>query len=196
MHTNVTLPNPDLNHSTPLERVASGCTSCGACTADCLFLQTRGTPGAIAGAFRGGQLEQSLAYECSVCGLCDVVCPERLEISQMFLDARRMWARAHGAPKAVRPLLVYERLGRSWLVRHEFIPHGCTTVFFPGCSLPGTYPRTVRGTYERLRRDVPALGVVLDCCSKRLTIRAFRKHSRNSSASCGIDSLPVAYAML
>ena len=38
--------------------------------------------------------------------------------------------------------------------------------FFPGCSLSGTRSHRVIDTFLQIRRVVPSLGIVLDCCSK------------------------------
>jgi Fe-S oxidoreductase len=38
--------------------------------------------------------------------------------------------------------------------------------FFPGCALPGTRPERIIDLYTELRRQIPQLGLVLDCCTK------------------------------
>ena len=43
---------------------------------------------------------------------------------------------------------------------------GCETVFFPGCALPGTRPAVTMQMYQQLGQLIPALGIVLDCCTK------------------------------
>ncbi|MDP3284999.1 MAG: (Fe-S)-binding protein, partial [Desulfobacterales bacterium] len=46
------------------------------------------------------------------------------------------------------------------------LPRECDTIFFPGCTLPGTRPQRVLQLYERLKEQIPNLGIVLDCCAK------------------------------
>jgi Fe-S oxidoreductase len=62
--------------------------------------------------------------------------------------------------------LAYEKRGLSRRYTLRRIPKGCDTVFFPGCTLAGTRPHIVQAVYERLAGKIPALGIVLDCCSK------------------------------
>lgn len=146
--------------------MAARCTSCGECVRPCAFLQTEGTPAAIA---RLGDTNNNLraAYRCSLCGLCDAVCPERLSPSDMFITMRQEAAKRRVIDlKRYSPWLTYEKLGGSLLFRRDIIPEGCTTVFFPGCSFPGTRPDDVIKLLQKLRTVDPAIGLVLDCCGK------------------------------
>lgn len=146
--------------------MAAACTSCGDCVRPCTFLQQQGTPAAIAGY---GTTNNNLlaAYGCSLCGLCDAVCPEALSPSAMFLAMRQEAARLNIVQtKPYAPWLNYEKLGASVLFRRDLIPVGCTTIFFPGCSLSGTRPHAVRELFTRLQQVEPSAGLVLDCCGK------------------------------
>lgn len=149
-----------------MAEMVHNCTSCGECVRLCTFLQQNGTPAAIAGR---GQAESNLlsAFGCSLCGLCEAVCPEQLSPSAMFISMRQE-AQAKGLVdlKSYSPWLNYEKLGGSALFQRDFIPKGCTTVFFPGCSLPGTKPAAVRELFMRLKQFEPNVGLVLDCCGK------------------------------
>jgi Fe-S oxidoreductase len=142
------------------------CTSCGDCVRPCAFLQRQGTPAAIAG--RGATTEKLLAaYGCSLCGLCDGVCPEGLSPSYLFLAMRQQSAEKGLVDlKPYKPWLKYERMASNILFQRDLIPPGCTTVFFPGCSLPGTRPEAVKKLYSRLRQQDQSIGLVLDCCGK------------------------------
>ena len=146
--------------------MTANCTSCGECVRPCSFLQQQGTPLAIA---EQGTTDSNLiaAYGCSLCGLCDAVCPESLSPSRM-LRVMRQEAVNYGLLdlKSYGPWLNYESLGASTLFRRDLIPANCTTVFFPGCSLPGTRPDAVKELFTRLRRIDPNAGLVLDCCGK------------------------------
>ncbi len=146
--------------------MAANCTSCGECVRPCSFLQHQGTPLTIA---QQGATDRNLlaAYGCSLCGLCDAVCPEGLSPSDMLLGMRQEAAtRGLTDLKKYAPWLNYEKLGASLFFRRDLIPTGCTTVFFPGCSLPGTRPDAVLELFKRLRLMEPTAGLVLDCCGK------------------------------
>ena len=60
----------------------------------------------------------------------------------------------------------YEKRGTSKKYTYYAIPQGCDTIFFPGCTLSGTRPDKVSALYEHMKKTMPALGIVLDCCAK------------------------------
>lgn len=151
---------------TLMTEMSRDCTSCGECVHSCSFLQQHGTPATIA---RSATTPDNLlsAYGCSLCGLCDGLCPEGLTPSELF-HSMRQEAIARGLVnlKLYRPWLTYEKLGCHPLFQRYLIPVGCTTVFFPGCSLPGTRPDAMRGLYRLLQKQDTSIGLVLDCCGK------------------------------
>jgi uncharacterized membrane protein YdjX (TVP38/TMEM64 family)/Fe-S oxidoreductase len=146
----------------------SGCTGCGRCLKECAFLGKYGTPGYIADGFDAADAGSlSRPFECSLCGLCTTLCPERLDLDGLFLEMRREAVdRGFGTYPEHKPLLNYERLGTSRRFTLYRLPRGCTTVFFPGCSLSGTRPDGVIRLFALLREDDPAVGIVFDCCMK------------------------------
>ncbi|MDY0398747.1 MAG: VTT domain-containing protein [Desulfuromonas thiophila] len=153
-----------------LDHVASGCSECGACVRSCAFLQHYGNPAQLARRLQQDEepaLAATLAFSCSLCGLCDTLCPERLSLSALFLQLRR--AVVIDQPQILRRfrgLRSYENLGTSKRFTWHALPDGCQTVFFPGCALAGNRPAAVWQLYQQLRRQQPTLGLVLDCCTK------------------------------
>jgi len=151
-----------------VEGVSSQCLECGTCVRKCGFLQRYGTPKELAARCVAGDPKAlEVAYACSLCGLCAAVCPVGLDPSALHLEMRRQMVdlgpgerRGHGA------LRRYERRGTSRRYSYYWLPEGCDTVFFPGCSLSGTRAGKVLNLLERLQAQVPNLGVVLDCCTK------------------------------
>lgn len=146
----------------------AGCTNCGLCVGACAFLKRHGTPGQIAGAYDAGNPESLLnSFQCSLCGLCSQFCPEQLDLDGMFLEMRREAVdRGFGEFREHAPLLAYERVGTSRRFSLYGLPEGCSTVFFPGCSLSGTRPDAVKRTFAELHKLDPAAGIVFDCCLK------------------------------
>jgi len=144
------------------------CTECMACVGECAFLQTYGTPKKIAEVYDPAiKGQQVMPFECSLCGLCTAVCPEGVDPQAMFLEMRReSVARGVGSFPEHGGLLGYERKGTSRRFSWYGLPAGCDTVFFPGCALPGTRPDATVKLYDHLRRAIPSLGIVLDCCTK------------------------------
>lgn len=151
-----------------LIEIENNCSECGACVRDCAFLSHYGTPKAIAARQDFTQaIAQSIAYECSLCGLCAAVCPEKLDPGRLFLDLRRAFvASGRFNESTYSTILRYENLGRSKLFSWQGIPDGCDTVFFPGCNLPGSRMTTTLHIFENLRSNIPKLGMVLNCCNK------------------------------
>lgn len=156
-----------LNMQTRLEEVATKCNKCKKCLKNCLFLQQNGTPGDIATKQLADNTSEMLPYQCSLCGLCSVVCPQHLDISAMFLAMRQEAFSARGAhlPEH-KTILGYEAKGVSPLFSWYHLPKGAKTVFFPGCTLSGTRSDTVKKLYEALKKEEPDTGIVLDCCTK------------------------------
>jgi uncharacterized membrane protein YdjX (TVP38/TMEM64 family) len=85
----------------------------------------------------------------------------------MFLEMRREAVRRGFGDYPEHSVIIgYERRGTSRRYTWYAFPEGCDTVFFPGCTLPGTRPARTKEVYNRLRQTIPNLGIVLDCCSK------------------------------
>lgn len=144
------------------------CTGCGICVKECGFLKLYGTPRDIAKAYDPEDpRKRAVGFECSLCSLCSAVCPEGLDPMALFLEMRReAFERGHGSFPEHKGLLGYERTGVSKRFTWYGLPENCDTVFFPGCALPGTRPEATHALYKQLMTAVPALGLVLDCCTK------------------------------
>ncbi len=148
--------------------VSRTCTRCATCQKGCAFLRKHGTPGELATACNPSVPESlSLSFTCSLCGLCAAVCPEKLNPAELFLEMRRVKARQDPLPyREHTGFLAYERRSTSWLFTHYALPQDCEAVFFPGCALAGTRAEKTIKLYDHLRKDIPSLGIVLDCCMK------------------------------
>ena len=85
----------------------------------------------------------------------------------MFMEIRRETVRqGNGDFSKHKSILNYERRGTSKRYTWYALPKGCDTIFFPGCALPGTRPDKTIKLYEYMKKQVPTLGIVLDCCTK------------------------------
>ncbi|MEJ2136643.1 MAG: (Fe-S)-binding protein [Desulfofustis sp.] len=160
-----------MNESTPLERalatIIDDCTECGGCVRQCAFLRRYGNPLQLATQYREGTLSPEVIYSCSLCRLCDVHCPEALNISEMLWLLRcRLVEEGRGPLKQHRRILNYEKIGLSSLFQFTGIPDKCDTVFYPGCALVGTRPTQVQKLSTLLKQKIDHLGIVLNCCAK------------------------------
>ena len=150
------------------EKILTSCTNCGACKPQCAFLTEYGTPKEILSALDGRLADlHKKAFECSLCNLCSAVCPENVDPGSLFFLARKDAVdRERADLSRYKTLLSYERKGNSPLFSWYGLPRGCDTVFFPGCTLPGTRPETTWKLFRHLQKAHPSLGIVLDCCNK------------------------------
>lgn len=155
----------DMKTSEAAEHIDEVCTRCEACVRHCAFLKKFGTPGDIVRRVLTGEHAVD-PYECSLCNLCAAVCPEELAPSDLFLGLRCIAADQGLVDfKPYAPLLGYEKRGHSSLfARYPSTP--AKTVFFPGCTLPGTRPLITWRFFETLRNLEPETSLVLDCCHK------------------------------
>jgi len=143
---------------------------CRLCVKECRFLQKYGTPKQIAASYDpGSPTGQAMAFECSLCRLCEAVCPPKVGLNpaRMFLEMRREAVeRGVGDFSKHGGILGYERRGTSKRYSYYALPAACDTVFFPGCTLPGTRPGKVLDLFSHLEKSLLNLGIVLDCCTK------------------------------
>ncbi len=65
-----------------------------------------------------------------------------------------------------RSICAYEKLGSSSLFSLHVISEGCTTIFFPGCTLAATRASAAESTYHYLETVIPDIGIVLHCCAR------------------------------
>lgn len=151
-----------------LRIISETCTGCKKCVKNCAFLKKYGPPKDIADAYNPREtLQQTMPFECSLCGLCAAVCPADINPAALFLEMRRETvSRGYGDYPEHAPVLGYEQRGTSKRYTYYALPEGCDTIFFPGCTLPATRPETTLKLYERMREEIPSLGIVLDCCTK------------------------------
>ncbi len=163
-----TLVQNSLKLQETLESIAATCIQCKFCQQECAFLQRYGKPKVIAENFDAADAAcLKMPFECSLCRLCGTVCPVNLQPADMFLQMRRDIAKRNGAlQQQHKTLLAYERRGVSRRYSHYALPRNCDTVFFPGCALAGARPEAARQLFEQLGKEIPNLGIVLDCCTK------------------------------
>lgn len=155
----------------PVDRLSTmveSCVECRICQQECDFLSHWGTPKQLAQSFDPDIRElRDAPFACSLCGLCESVCPVGLSPARMLLEMRRQSV-AHTCTASPRHgrILRYESRGISRRYTHYALPRGCETVFFPGCTLSGARPETVLQVFQCLSNHMGSLGIVLDCCTK------------------------------
>ncbi|MBI5593717.1 MAG: VTT domain-containing protein [Deltaproteobacteria bacterium] len=152
-----------------IQTISEKCIECPLCRKECAYLQKYGTPKFIADGYAAmdTSTRHEIAFECGLCGLCAAVCPVGIYPEKMFMEMRQ---KAHKNGVGEFPehagILNYEKRGISRRYTWYAIPKNCDTIFFPGCTLPGTRPEKVKRLFVQLKETIPNLGFVLDCCTK------------------------------
>ncbi|MFH1625392.1 MAG: (Fe-S)-binding protein [Pseudomonadota bacterium] len=154
-----------------LDKIIDGCTECGICLEDCEFLSKYcESPKELAEQLDSGYFREKpmIPYSCSLCDLCEVVCPEELNMGRMCLEIREKMVEQGLGP--LRSHKLVER-DQEWVNSESFalaLPDPatgeCHRVFFPGCNLAGYSPSLVLQTYDYIRDRLPGTGIILGCC--------------------------------
>ena len=117
----------------------------------------------------GERKANRLINSCSLCGLCETVCPHDFAMADLCLAARQgMVERAKMPPSAHQFALedlAFSQSDRFALARHEPGRNQSRYLFFPGCQLCASSPRIVPRVYDHLRKTLSG-GVALElgCC--------------------------------
>ncbi len=158
--------NPFLNEITG--KISAECIRCNKCLDECGFIRKYGKPKDIADTCNPLDLASlEIAFECSLCGLCEAVCPAGVEPVSMFIEMRREAVKKNNnILKKYSGLTAYEKIGTSRRYSWYALPEGCDSIFFPGCTLSGTRPETTFKLYRYLKKTISNIGIVLDCCTK------------------------------
>ena len=117
----------------------------------------------------GSHQANKLINSCSLCGLCERVCPEDFPMQDLCLEARRSMVRRGKMPPSAHEFalmdMAFSQSERCHLARCEPGADKCDYLFFPGCQLAATRPGQTIRVYEHLRSGLPDnVGLMLGCC--------------------------------
>lgn len=151
-------------------QINQDCSGCRQCVDACPFLQETGdVPGEIAR--RRPSVRE--AFSCTLCGLCEALCPLGLSPKAMFWAARH-----HGVLTGQIDINQYRYLfpDREYTVmryyrefygiRYDHLPCDSESpnALFPGCVLLTYAPALVDGLYHHLQGRLGSLSLLTDCC--------------------------------
>ena len=106
------------------------------------------------------------AYSCNICGYCESVCPESVDIGGALQLSRAARMSAGVDPAALHDYWLREMDFATSEGAFSSPPKGrdtCEYAFYPGCQLGASNPEHVLRAYELLKEEYDA-GVILGCC--------------------------------
>jgi glutamate synthase (NADPH) small chain len=117
----------------------------------------------------GERKANRLINSCSLCGLCERVCPNDFAMQDLCLSARRAMTAAGKMPPSAHEFalldLAFSRSDRFSMARHQPGKASSKWIFFPGCQWPASAPGQVERTYSHLCDNLKGdVGLILSCC--------------------------------
>jgi len=106
---------------------------------------------------------------CSLCGLCETICPGRLNMGDVCLEARRSLVIKGKMPPSAHDFALrdmeFSNSEAFALTRHQPGYAASAYLFYPGCQLSASAPEHVEKLYAYLRERLPGgVGLMLGCC--------------------------------
>ena len=106
---------------------------------------------------------------CALCGLCAAVCPEKLNMADVCLDARQGMVRTGKMPQSAHDFalrdMAFSQSEAFALARHQPGFETSSVAFLPGCQLAASSPSHVTACYDLLRDTLTGgVGLILQCC--------------------------------
>ena len=106
---------------------------------------------------------------CTLCGLCETICPNDLGMGEVCLEARRNMVDSGHMPASHHDFalrdMAHSRSDAAAFARHQPGHAASTMAFFPGCQLAASSPWHVESIYAHLgARIASGIGLMIDCC--------------------------------
>lgn len=117
----------------------------------------------------GNRPSNRMINTCALCGLCEAVCPEKLNMGEVCLEARKSMVLRSKMPPSAHEFalrdMAFSTSESFVLKRHQPGHSSSAALFFPGCQLSGSSPHHVKHAYDYLQRHVEGgVGLMLGCC--------------------------------
>ncbi len=106
---------------------------------------------------------------CSLCGQCGSICPNGLNMADIFLAARHKMVTTEKMPPSAHEFALldtaYSNSDAAFLARHQPGCESSAYLFFPSCQLAASEPSIVEAAYADLcARLSGGVGLMLGCC--------------------------------
>ncbi|MFH1982355.1 MAG: pyridine nucleotide-disulfide oxidoreductase/dicluster-binding protein [Pseudomonadota bacterium] len=111
-----------------------------------------------------------LINSCSLCGLCEQICPNDFAMQDLCLSARQILVDTGKMPPSAHEFalldMAFSQSPRFSMARHQPGYNASAHVFFPGCQLCASAPGQVDAVYAHLRGALAGgVGLMLGCCA-------------------------------
>jgi len=117
----------------------------------------------------GTRQANRMINSCTLCGQCEVICPEDFSMAEVCLEARRTMVDQGKMPPSAHEFamrdMAFANGDQCRLVRHAPGTGASEYVYFPGCQLTASDPNGVEAAYADLRKRIGNVGLMLQCCS-------------------------------
>jgi Fe-S oxidoreductase len=118
---------------------------------------------------KGEKKANLLINSCSLCRLCETVCPNNFSMADLCLGARQEMVLAGRMPVSAHEFALQEMAHATgdtcFFARHAPGSDGSDQIFFPGCQLLGSAPDQVIQVYQFLLTNLPgSTGFATGCC--------------------------------
>jgi Fe-S oxidoreductase len=117
----------------------------------------------------GNHDANGMINECALCSQCGAICPNGLNLADVFIAARRHMVKSGKMPPSAHEFALldmrYSMSPSFFLCRSQPGFERPEFLFFPGCQLPASEPELVRRAYAGLMAALPGgVGIFLGCC--------------------------------
>ncbi len=121
------------------------------------------------GIVMGHRKANRMIDSCTLCGLCDTLCPNDLAMGEVCLEARRDMVDVGHMPVSHHEFalrdMAHSRSTAAAFARRQPGRAECAVAFFPGCQLSASSPWHVERVYAHLAARIPGgVGLMIDCC--------------------------------
>lgn len=118
----------------------------------------------------GNRKANKMINSCSDCGLCEVVCPNNLDMGEVCKKSREYMVKIEKMPPSAHDFalrdMAFNNSKKFAITCHQAGYESSKYLFFPGCQLSGSSPEHVEKVYSYLQEKVTeGVGLMLRCCS-------------------------------
>lgn len=117
----------------------------------------------------GNRKSNRMIDSCTLCGLCERLCPNDLAMGEVCLEARQSMVTRGHMPQSHHDFalrdMAFSRSEEVAFARHQKGHDASAALFFPGCQLVASAPAQAEAVYRHLAARLGGgVGLMVDCC--------------------------------